>query len=64
MERKILYAEEGTVLTDGKVYGKVIYLAESADGAEFYSISDGEYAEILAREAELDPVVGGGGIDQ
>ena len=41
--RKILTANEGKILTDGEIYGKVIYLAEGANGDEFYEISAEEY---------------------
>lgn len=41
--RKILTANDGKVLTDGEIYGKVIYLAEGADEKGFYEISEEEY---------------------
>ncbi len=50
--RKVIYADEGKVLTDGKIYGKRIYLGEGIDVDKFYEISDAEYAEILAEKAE------------
>jgi hypothetical protein len=46
-ERKVLYAEEGRVLTDGKTYGKVIFLADGENGYNFYEILDEEYQEFL-----------------
>ena len=48
--RKVIYADEGKVLTDGKIYGKRIYLGEGVDVDKFYEISDAEYAEILAEK--------------
>lgn len=46
--RQILYAEEGMVLTDGTVYGKVVYLAEDANASDFREITDAEYEAILS----------------
>ena len=42
-----LTASDGMVLTNGKVFGKIIYLAEGDDGADFYEITDAEYSENL-----------------
>lgn len=53
-ERKVLYAEEGRVLTDGKTYGKVIFLADGENGYNFYEITDEEYQEILNKELEKE----------
>lgn len=44
--RTILYADDGKVLTDGEIYGKIIYLAEGVSEGDFYEIPDVEYAEI------------------
>ena len=52
MSRKVLYAAEGKVLTDGEVYGKIIYLAEGVSEDTFYEITDAEYAEVLRKEEE------------
>lgn len=54
MERKILTASDGMVLTDGKTYGKIIYLAEGADASAWREIPEEEYVndeEITAEEA-------------
>lgn len=54
MERKILTASGGMVLTDGKNYGRIIYLAEAADASAWYEIPEEEYIndeEITAEEA-------------
>lgn len=42
--RTVLYADEGMVLTNGKDYGRVIYLAEGADASAYREISEEEYA--------------------
>ena len=41
-------ASEGMVLTDGKVYGKIVYLAEGDDPSTFKEISKEEFAAIEA----------------
>lgn len=54
MERKVLTASDGMVLTDGKTYGKIIYLAEGADASVWHEIPEEEYIndeEITAEEA-------------
>lgn len=50
MDRKVLYASEGMVLTDGTTYGKIIYLAEGADESVYYSITEAEYEAMMASE--------------
>lgn len=52
MERTILKANDGKVLTDGKIYGKIIYLAQGMDADSFYEISDEEYLEVVRQEDE------------
>ena len=55
MEEKhtVIKASNGHVLTDGKVYGKTLYLAEGADASSFYEITDEEYAAMMeSGEAE------------
>lgn len=51
-ERKVLYAEQGRVLTDGKTYGKVIFLADGVEAESFHEITEEEYQEILNKELE------------
>lgn len=50
MERKILTAEDGMILTNGTVYGRVIYLADGANEDEWYAITEAEYEAIMDSE--------------
>lgn len=52
MKRKTIYATEGMILTDGKIYGTQIHLADGVDESKFYEISREEYEEKLQKEAE------------
>lgn len=45
--RKIIYADEGKVLTNGTVYGRQIILAHGDNGDAYYEITETEYEEIL-----------------
>ena len=50
--RTVLYADEGTVLTNGTDYGTVIWLAEGVSPDTYHAIPMEEYRAILAeREA-------------
>ena len=49
--RKIIYADEGKILTNGEIYGKQIYLAEGVSETDFYEITEEEYQ---AKMAELE----------
>ena len=61
--RTILYAEDGMVLTNGEAYGKTIYLAEGQTDEGYYEITQGEYDEILKKEAEKGGVINGEDIE-
>lgn len=50
--RRILFANEGKVLTNGEIYGKVIYLAESVSENDFYEITEEEYSELMKVQDE------------
>ena len=54
-----LAASEGMVLTNGKAYGKIIYLAEGTSPSTFYEISDAEYARIQEEEEAKTRVLEG-----
>ena len=42
----VIKADEGKILTDGEIYGKVIYLAKGRSADEFHEITEAEYKEI------------------
>ena len=51
MERKILYAKKGKILTNGITYGTEIALEVGLDGSDYYEITKEEYDAIFAVEA-------------
>lgn len=52
-KRTTLIADEGMILTDGKDYASVTYLAVGADESKWYEITEAEYERIMAeKEAE------------
>ena len=55
--RKTIKATEGHILTNGKVYGSLIHLAEGTDESAFYEITREEYAAIMAAEASTYEVI-------
>lgn len=53
----VLEADEGKILTDGEIYGKMIYLAKGRNADEFHEITEAEYEEIQKQnEAEADNI--------
>ena len=48
--RTVLYADEGTVLTNGTHYGTVVWLAEGASPDEYRPIPVEEYETLLEQE--------------
>ncbi len=50
MDRKILKATNGMILTNGNIYGSEIYLAKGSDGLEFREITMDKYLELTKEE--------------
>lgn len=50
--RTKLTADEGMVLTNGKTYGKVIYIAKTELATDYCEITDAQYQTIVAQENE------------
>ena len=53
MERQIIKASSGMILTNGEIYGKTIYLAETDSADNYYEITDEEYWELQAEGEEF-----------
>ena len=49
----MITASEGHILTDGEVYGRVIYLGAGRKAEEIYEITEAEYE---TKMAELEPL--------
>lgn len=52
MERTILTATDGMILTDGKIFGRTIYLAKDVLPSAFKEITEEEYNKMSAQEHE------------
>ena len=48
----MLKADEGKVLTNGEVYGKVIVLGNGDVAENYHEITDEEYCELMAESEE------------
>ena len=48
--RTVLYADEGTVLTNGTDYGRVIWLADGAKAEDYHAISEAEYEAVMSAQ--------------
>lgn len=57
VKRTVLTADAGYILTDGNIYGKVIYLAEGRSEDDFSEISEAEYDEMLKQDESEVPAM-------
>lgn len=54
MDRVILTANEGMILTNGVTYGKRIILPVGRDGSEYTEITEARYNEIMSAKQVTD----------
>lgn len=50
--KKVIYAEEGKILTNGEIYGRVIFLADGMSEDGFYEITEAEYQKALEEKSQ------------
>ena len=50
MDRIVLTAASGMILTDGETFGRKIYLAKGESADRYYEISEEEYSKITEPE--------------
>ena len=53
-KREPIKATDGHILTNGVIYGRIIYLADGVSEGDFYEITEEEYEAILAEDADED----------
>lgn len=56
MVRAPLIASDGMVLTNGKIYGRIIFLSANLSPDDFYEITDAEYEKICKEQMEEEIV--------
>ena len=47
--KETLRASKGHILTNGELYGRVLYLAEGIDPSTFYEITEEEYEQRIIK---------------
>ena len=55
MKQKKLVASNGMVLTNGEIYGKMIFLGKGINADDFHEITEEEYQEILNQQEVTVP---------
>lgn len=50
--RKVLYADEGKVLTNGEAYGRIVYLADGEKESTYHEITEAEYEAMQPKVEE------------
>ena len=53
MERKILIAGKGKILTNGEIYGKKIYLGKGETEQNFKEITETEYKNFFLQQSHI-----------
>ena len=48
-----IIADEGTVLTDGQSYGRIVFLGKEDSAENWREITEEEYQEILKEQEEI-----------
>lgn len=49
-QRIVLSAENGKIITNGEIYGKTLFLAETDSPDNYHEITQAEYDEIVAEQ--------------
>ena len=52
-----LEATEGMILTDGKEYAKIVFLAVGEDSLKYYEVPESEYEKILAEQEKANELL-------
>lgn len=53
---KKIIADEGMILTDGKTYGRVIFLGADRTADEFYEITQEEYEKSIEESGATEEI--------
>ena len=51
--RIILYADEGMIITNGRIYGKSVCLSVNDNAENYYEITEEEYNKLLEEEGVI-----------
>jgi hypothetical protein len=49
-----IVANKGKILTNGEIYGRVIFLADGTSEEGFYEITEAEYQKILEEQEQTE----------
>lgn len=52
MEDRKITASEGMMLTNGEIYGRIIYLGIGVSREDFYEITEEEYLELFETQEQ------------
>ena len=54
--KTVICADEGKILTNGEIYGRVIFLADGMSEEGFYEITEEEYQKMLEEQKKTQNV--------